>query len=412
MNMSFHHRSIARMLAAALALTLNVAALAAPDDRAMAPSGRDQQALYWQGHEQLKAGNWEAAAARFSELEQALRRSEPASADAALYWRAYALAKAKRQGEAQATLDRLRREFPKSRWMAEVDRLQQSLGTPSSKPGEEADELVDAAIDGLLAAPPERALPLLKRVVEGNYAARSKKRALFVLSQLDHPDATSLVLQAARGGDAALRREAIHMLGIGGDKGALKVLAEIYAASNESEVKRAVLDAYQIAGYTEGLLMVVDDGSDPKLQRHAVHALGVAGDRKALTALLTGKRDEVVQQAVVEALGIAGDTESLAQLAGDGGRSVKLRRRALESLGVAGAGQRLAALYAELDAPELREAALQGLMIAGDSERLRSLYQAARSDDEKRALLRMLSVVGDDAALDALEAAIEQGERK
>lgn len=411
MNIPFRRTLIAAALATALVAALGAPAHAAPDDRAMAPSGKDHQTLYWQGHEQLKAGRWEEAVARFSELEETLRRSEPASVDAALYWRAYALAKAKRVGEARASLDRLSRDFPDSRWKGEVDRLRKELGgAPRADKDENA--LVDAAIDGLMSAPPERALPLLKRVMDGNYPTRSKRRALFVLSQLDSPEASALVLQSARGGDIPLRREAIHMLGIGGDAGSLQALQEIYRSATEPEVRRAVLDAYMVAGHKAGLLAVALEPGEPKLRRQAVNLLGASGAGDQLRQLLVQQDDEELLDAVVDALGIADDSVTLMAVARDGKRSPKLRRSALQALGVGGNATELGTLYRELDDAELRKAALHGLMIAGDSRQLTELYKAARTDEEKREVLRVLTTVGDDAALDAIEAAITAGERK
>jgi hypothetical protein len=411
MNIPFRRNLIAAALAVALVAALGAPAQAAPDDRAMAPSGKDHQTLYWQGHEQLKAGRWEDAAARFAELEEALRRSEPASADAALYWRAYAQAKAKRVGEARASLDRLAREFPDSRWKTEVERLRKELGG-ASRADKDENALVDAAIDGLIAAPPERALPLLKRVMDGNYPTRSKRRALFVLSQLDSPEASALVLASARSGEIPLRREAINMLGIGGNPAALQSLQEIYRSAPEPEIRRAVLDAYMVAGHKAGLLAVALDPAEPKLQRQAVNLLGASGGNDELRRLLEQQTDEKLLDAVIDALGIADDSATLIAVARDGKRSSKLRRSALQALGSVAAGAELGTLYRELDDPELREAALHGLMIAGDSKQLTELYKSARNDEEKRQVLRVLTTVGDDAALDAIEAAITAGERK
>jgi len=406
MNIPFRRTLITAALAASIVATLAAPAHAAPDDRAMAPSDKDHQTLYWQGHEQLKAGRWEDAAARFAALEEALRRSEPASADAALYWRAYALAKAKRVGAARGALDRLRREFPQSRWMAEVERLQGELGTPRKVDAEQT-PLVEAAIEALISAPPERALPLLKRVVEGKYDSRSKQRALFVLSQIDLPEARELVLATARGGDPAVRREAITMLGIGGDPAALEAM---YRETDDAAIRGERLGAFLVAGHTPGLLMVAKDTSDPERRREAVHLLGAAGATDALRELLASERDADVLEAVVDALGISGNAALLGELAGDAKRPEALRGKALKAMGIAGAGGELADLYAGLDADSLKQAALEGLLISADGDALRRLYSAAGSDDEKRRILRVLSMLGDDATLDVIEETITQGE--
>lgn len=378
-------------------------ALAAPNDQAMAPSSEDNQGLYWQGHESLKRADWAEAQKQFQQLEQRLRKDEPQAVDAALYWQAYALNKAKRRPEAAAMVDRLRREFPESRWMSEAERLLESTSKEESS-------LVDAALDGLMSAPPERAIPLLKRVVEGNYPAQSKQRALFVLSQLDSAEANQMILAVAKSAQNPLRREAIHMLGIGGGAEAIRTLEQIYQGGDR-ESREAVLDAYMVADHAEGIVAVATSDADIELRKHAIHLLGAIGASDALAKLLAESKDEQVLAATIDAYGIIGDTQVLAQFA-RGKASSALRQQALRSLGVTGANEELAALYTELGEPELRRAALEGLMISGDSKALMSLYGKATHDDERREIMRMISITDDDAALDLIEAAIRDGEGK
>ena len=64
------------------------------------------------------------------------------------------------------------------------------------------EELALAAMEGLMAQPPERALPIIKKVLAGSQTTLVKQRALFVLSQIDSPEAA---------GDPARRRLAHRM---------------------------------------------------------------------------------------------------------------------------------------------------------------------------------------------------------
>src|SRR5690349_9514036 len=101
----------------------------------------------------------------------------------------------------------------------------------ASKPDREptADEdLALAALEGLMTQPGDRALPIIKKVLAGSQTTLVKKRALFVLSQIDSPEAKQLLAQASRSPDAALRGEAIRSIGIGGDPKALDALTELY----------------------------------------------------------------------------------------------------------------------------------------------------------------------------------------
>jgi len=108
-------------LAIALALVGEPALAASQDD---APTGdKASNALYWQGQAALKQSDWSTALQRFQDLEKLLRKNEPKSVDAALYWEAYALVQAKRTSEAKGVIERLRREFPDSRWGRDADGL-------------------------------------------------------------------------------------------------------------------------------------------------------------------------------------------------------------------------------------------------------------------------------------------------
>lgn len=407
-----------RALGFALALALTTGSVAAaPDDRAMAPSGSASQALYWQGHEQLKQGRWEQALQQFVELEQLLRRDEPAAADSALYWQAYAQHQGRRLGEARATVERLQREFPQSRWLADAQRL---LGTSTagaaSAAGEDAgadaaerEALVESALAGLLSAPPERALPLLQRVITGNYSARSKERALFVLSQIDDPQASAQILQIARSGEPALRDRAIRMLGMSGNDAARQALQTLYRDSPDPKVRQSVLQAWMISADAASMLQAARTDASSSLRAEAVRLLGAMGALDELRQLMSASKDAEVQAAVLEALGIAGASADLVTVA-TGPGALPLRLQALRGLGIAGAGEQLVELYPRLQSAELKAAAREGLLISGHHSGLRQLYRAAEDPDEKRELLKLISLLGGDEALDAIEQAIEQGE--
>lgn len=391
------------LLSATLALLLQApGALAAPNDQAMAPSGKSEQALYWQGHESLKDGRWEEALARFKQLEEQLQRSEPQAADAALYWQAYALSKSRRSAEARAVVDRLRSRYPASRWLDEASRLA----------GRDADQgsLVEAALDGLLAAPPERALPLLKKVLEGDHPPRTKQRALFVLSQLDSAEASAAVLALAKRKDDPLQREAIQMLGISGGMKALAALESLYSESEEA-ARRAVLDAWMVADHLPGLEQAARDGRHPELQRHAIHLLGALEADRVLEGLLDARGDDDMQRAVLQSLGVSGNRPALTRFAQSDAPDA-LRIEALRALGITGGGAELAQLYPRLPSASLRRAALEGMLIAGDGASMRDLYRQAGSDEEKRDILRIMTVMGDDGALEIIEQAIDEGARK
>jgi len=101
-------KMIPNVLATAFALAFAVHAAQAASEGDMAPADKAANQLYWQGQAALKKSDWPTALKRFTELERLLREKEPRSADAALYWEAYALTQARRTAEAKAALDKLR----------------------------------------------------------------------------------------------------------------------------------------------------------------------------------------------------------------------------------------------------------------------------------------------------------------
>src|SRR3989454_7864718 len=126
-----------------------------------------QTELYDDGQEALDEGRWEQAEAKFGQLAE---MNGPQS-DAALYWKSYAQSHAGKRDSALASLAELNRRFPQSRWAKDARALdievRQSSGQQLHPEAQGDDELRLLAIQGLMNSDPERALPLLKKVLEG-----------------------------------------------------------------------------------------------------------------------------------------------------------------------------------------------------------------------------------------------------
>jgi len=116
----------------------------------------------------------------------------------------------------------------------------------------EDDELKIAALEALIAAPPHRALPIAAKVLAGDNSDEVKERALFILSQIDSPEAHDILIRTAQDESGDIREEAIRMIGIGGDRDALSQLASLYENGDE-DVRDAVLEAYLIADDEEAV---------------------------------------------------------------------------------------------------------------------------------------------------------------
>ena len=402
-------------LAIALAMAAAVSPLTthAASEEAMAPSGDKQlNQLYWQGQEALKQSDWNAALKRFAELEKQLRAKEPKSADSAIYWQAYALLQAKRATEAKAAVERLHHDYPDSRWGKDADALLRQAQPATSAQANTAsgdEDIAEIAAEGLMNAPPERAVPLLKKVLQSQHSDKVKKRALFVLSQIDEDAALDCVVDVAKtSSDPGLREEAIRMLGVSGEDRAIKRLSELYASSKDAREKHAIIQAWLVADRKDLILASARNETDTNVRRQAIEALGALDASKELKDLFDSTHDATNQRAIIQALGVAGDVKSLAAIA-ESQQSDEVRIEAVHALGVAGdegGSQALLRLYAKAS-PALRDAVLQGLIVAGDSDALLQLYRQAKTKEEKQALLRVITATGSEAALDAIESELK-----
>ena len=270
----------------------------------------------------------------------------------------------------------------------------------------EDEELALAAMEGLMAQAPERALPIIKKVLAGPQTRLVKQRALFVLSQIDSPEAQEILVQTARSSDPAMRGEAIRSIGIGGDPKALDGLMAIYNAGGP-DVKGEVLQAWLIAGHKEAVYQVALNAKTEGEANEAIRMLGVMGATDELRKL--GDKPNAAS-GLVDAYALSGDLTSLRKIAeGSGDRAVRID--AIRKIGLIDSDAARAALrdiYSRSTDAEIKDAALQGMLIVGDEQGVLALYKSARTTEEKRVLLRTLTTMDGDVALQAIDAALEK----
>jgi HEAT repeat protein len=269
----------------------------------------------------------------------------------------------------------------------------------------ENEELAIAALEGLMQQSPERSLPILKKVLAGPQSALVKRRALFVLGQIDGPEAREILLQSART-NSELRGEAIRSIGIAGDPVALDALKPVYMAGDES-VKKDVMQAWVIAEHKSAVYDVALNAKTESEASEAIKMLGVMGAKEELRKL--GNKPNATR-GLIEAYALSDDLDSLRKIAeGTGDKS--LRADAVQQIGIIDNDAGRAALreiYAKATEKEIKDAALHGMMIADDDKGILALYRVAKTTDEKRALLRMLTTMDSDLALEVIDETLEK----
>jgi HEAT repeat protein len=268
----------------------------------------------------------------------------------------------------------------------------------------DAEELKIAALEALVSAPPERALPIALKVLNGNQSDAVKSRALFVLSQIDSPEARAMLVDTATNQGGKIRLEAIRMIGISGNPDALARLPDIYR-DGDASVRKGVLEAYLIADDSEAVYQVAVNAADNREFDAAVNILGAMNAREKLRQL----RDRPgSSESLIEAYAIAGDFASLRELALDNSAPDR-QAQALHGLGVVGgseANTTLLEVYKNSDSAEVRDAALQGLLISDDDEGVLQLFRDSNDPDEKKRLLRTLVMLDSAAVFDIVDATL------
>ncbi len=156
------------------------------------PRGGDQEDHYYErGQSNLDANRWEKAVGDFGEVVS----RGGARADGALYWKAYALNKLGRRDEALAAIADLRKNYASSRWLDDARALEieikQAAGKPVSPESADDEEMKLMALNSILNSDPERALPLLEKLLHSSQSPKIKERALFVLTQSGSPKLAS-----------------------------------------------------------------------------------------------------------------------------------------------------------------------------------------------------------------------------
>ncbi len=287
---------------------------------------------YERGERALDQRKWDEAVTYFGDVASAGQ----SRADAALYWKAYALGKLGRTAEATAELDSLAKNYKESRWLGDAKALRVELAQAAGKPlaPEDAadDELKLMAINSLMNSEPERSIPLLEKLLQKQSSPKLRERALFVLSQSNSPQAREVVVRVAKGGsNPDLQRKAVRSLGIHGGKENRQVLAEIYSSSNDVPLKKEILKGFMVSGERDRILSLAKSEQNPELRMQAIQLLGVMGVGAPLADLYASESSPDVKRRILQALFVQGDAKPLIAIARKE-QDPSLKKRAVEHL--------------------------------------------------------------------------------
>ena len=364
------------------------------------------QTPYDDGQKALREQQWMEAAEYF---EQAIRDDRD-QADAALYWRAYALHKAGRNREAERELRKLERGYPESRWVKEGQALRIEYQDPEKSVAQATgsdqvmdDELRLFALVQLMDRDPERAMPLVLDLARNADSASVRQDALFVLAVNDAPEAKSALIDFARNSDdPEAQRNAIHILGT---MEASAELQSLYGTTQDRETRVAIIEALSIAGESGMLKQVLADESDPELRRAAIYGIALEEDDEAaelLQMLYENANSPGEKSTILEALTIMDEARPLALTILRTEKDPELQKQAIQVLGIMEATEELGELYSSMTTRESRVAILEAMAIAEDTDGLMKVLETEQDEDLRAAAIQSLAISEGDGVAEKL----------
>lgn len=386
--------------------------------------GDPADTLYQQARAALNRGDNRAAARLFHRIVE----EEPDSeyAPDALYWQAFALYRVGGNDalrEALSALELQRERYPEAVTRGDADalavrirgalaqggdadaaqRLYEAAGEAESGyeagdcPDEETDVRV-AALNALMEMDPERALPVLEKVLARRDAcsATLREKAVFIVADGESPRATDILLEVARTDpDPEVRGHAVFWLSEVDDERAVDALEQILLESQDAELREKALFALSENGSDRaGQILrsyALDPGQPEEVREKALFWYAESqsgGDVAFLRELFQRVESESLKQQVLFAASETGDPEAvewLMEIASDSGQPIEIRKQALFWAGDAGevtVEPRLIALYDEMAEPELKNQLLFVYSELDSPAAIDKLFEIARTETD------------------------------
>jgi len=252
------------------------------------------------------------------------------------------------------------------------------------------------AIQGLMNSDPERAMPLLEKVLQGPASPKEKSKAMFVLAQGGSPQGREIIGRIARGqSNPELQKKAVEYLAIFGGTEARKTMAEIYASTSDTSLKRSILRSYMIGGDKERLFAAAKSEKDPALRREAIRQLGLVHGERELEQLYQTETSPEIRREILQAFFLAGDVNKMLEAA-KSEKDPELRRAAVRNLGLVNSqesGKALAEIYARETDRAIREEVLNAYFLQGNASAIVAIAKSEKDPGLKKKAVEKLSLM-------------------
>ena len=393
--------------------------------------GDPADSLYRRAREALNRRNYTQAADLFRQVTDRYPKSP--SAPSAMYFRAFSLyqtGSVDRMRESRDVLTALEKNYPNAdladaktlrtrvcgelaqrgdaQCAAEVSTIAKRTETGSGKnagpnsPGgscsEDDDDERVVALNALLQMDSDRAMPILKKVLERrdtcSYVLRRK--AVFLVSQKGGEEAADILMQTAKNDpDQETREQAVFWLGQVHSERAVPLLEDLLKNSKDKETKDKALFALSQQSSPKAGQILRDfaerESEDEELREQAIFWLGQKrseDNANYLKGLYPRVKSEALKDKIIFSLSQQrgfGNPEWIMQIALDPKESIEMRKQALFWAGqTGGSTEAFASLYDKMTDSEIKEQLIFVLsQRSRDGKALEKLMDIAKTDKDK-----------------------------
>jgi HEAT repeat protein len=378
--------------AASVANAQQVPSTSLLDPQTAEKANAHEDELYSSAKDALDNGEYDNAIKQFDEVIKIHGRR----ADGAMYFKAYTLGKAGNKAQGLTTIGELRKQYPKSPWLKDAEVLEQQWRGAANPENISDEELKLLAIQSLMNSDPEKAVPLLDKVITGNSSPKVKDKALFVLSQSGSDKAQQILMGLAKANNQPdLQKRAIRYMGMNGNSRNRAVLKEIYNSSTDIGVKKTVFQAWLMCGCKEDVAGLARTEKNPELRREAIRYLGMMGGRAELLDFYKNSPDAETREAAVGAMLLCGCAHELAEIV-QTEKDPAVLDKAINTLGLVGGDESLAALtrvYNSQADLAMKKKVINALFLHGAGKEMVALAKKETNPELKRSLIQKMSLM-------------------
>lgn len=265
-----------------------------------------------EGRDLIDNKKWAGAAERFGDFIS--KNPNDKNVAAALYWRAYALAKVGKTRDANEAIERLLSAFSGSSWRKDAETLRLQIANDpdfidKELKDREDEELKIIALQSLLRSDPARAVPIAAEWLKAgsNRSKEAKIAAINLLGRHGGDLGAAIIAEAARNNqaDTDLRRSAIYWVA---QRGSVGDLIRMFDAEKDEDVKQALLGWIARREQPEAqakLTQVAKSDPSVDVRRVAIYLVSRrAGDQAVplLIQLYDSERNEDIKQTILHGL--------------------------------------------------------------------------------------------------------------